>query len=291
MTRAIQWQRRAFAVSALCLIVWTMADPKITIGWQLVALTALILLVGLPHGALDPLLARRVGLWKNARGLFGFLALYLLVTAVALAVWMVHPGLALAAFIALSALHFSNDWRGELGTAYRIAGGLAIVTLPPFFHTTEVKQLFTWLSTAQTADLLTDVSVILAPLVLAATLGGLLLTLKKHPQTSLELLAIIATSALLPPLLFFTLYFCAQHSPRHLIHVVSGMQPAVITLTATALTAVAGLGGLLAFLLMPAAALEETVVRILFVGLAALTVPHMLLVAVATRRQSLEVKP
>ena len=97
---------------------------------------------------------------------------------------------------------------------------------------------------------------------------------------------------LLPPLVFFLVYFCALHSPRHLRNATQSADPGdrrrmigvAAAYTVLTLVAAALVWPWLAGNLASAATLETHLVRIVFIGLAALTWPHMIVVMLSERR-------
>ena len=102
--------------------------------------------------------------------------------------------------------------------------------------------------------------------------------LRTRPAVAAELAVLALSAVVLPPLVFFLLYFCSLHSPRHLIDTVQGMNPATAAATAAGLTLVTvGLGALF-FVLSPSTQVDERLLQITFIGLAILTVPHMILI-------------
>jgi Brp/Blh family beta-carotene 15,15'-monooxygenase len=121
------------------------------------------------------------------------------------------------------------------------------------------------------------------PLLLVSSwllVGSIVFALTLDRRAGLELAALGAAAFVLPPLVFFTAYFTLLHSPRHLLRhrrLVAGGPARLITLgyTAIAVTLVIALTALL-----PGGpiALQEELVRGLFIGLAALTIPHMVLI-------------
>ena len=284
MKVALQWQRGVFLLSALGLLATNLAGVMIPLSWQIIALAALVTMIGLPHGALDPLVAHRAGLWQGPFGLMLFIALYLLVAGVALAAWITLPDLSLAIFLVLSAWHFANDWRPKIGPIYRTWAGVAIIALPAFSHPAEVEILFEQLASPSSAAVITLGLARIAPVLLVGLLMTTIALLRHHYETSLELLALAICALVLPPLLFFILYFSLQHSPRHLIRSVKGLRPAVAVFTGTLFTALAVGAGILAFVAMPQSTLDERLLRIIFIGLAVMTVPHMILIEITTRR-------
>ena len=100
-------------------------------------------------------------------------------------------------------------------------------------------------------------------------------------QAALELGCSTALLVVLPPITAFTLYFCLMHGARHILRSLAQEDPAVWPLL-FGLSVLAMLGVLLmaagGWWLMADALLEERVIRLVFIGLAALTLPHLLLV-------------
>ncbi len=85
--------------------------------------------------------------------------------------------------------------------------------------------------------------------------------------------------------MFFTLYFCLQHSPRHLLAVARGERlehVATAALLLTALTLVLGWG---VYQVLPDQGWQQGLLQTLFVGLLALTVPHMILIEMTKHLQ------
>ena len=87
----------------------------------------------------------------------------------------------------------------------------------------------------------------------------------------------------LPPLAGFAVYFCLVHSMRHFSAMRGVLQATVSTLRITQTTVVFSLltwgFGLLVFAQRTASVgVEPALLQVVFIGLAALTVPHMLLI-------------
>ena len=137
----------------------------------------------------------------------------------------------------------------------------------------------------------------LGPVAIVAMLIGAALALRRRPTDALEILLATALALVAPPLIFFALYFCALHSARHLRHGFaeergSGRLAVLITVAYTVIPIVA-VGILTAVFVgdfAPGGSLADGwIIRLVFIGLAALTVPHMMVIAVGelrARRQS-----
>ena len=256
---------------------------------SLLLAVALIALVGLPHGALDPVVAHRHGLITNIPSGIRFTLAYLLLAAAVVAVWIRFPLFALGAFLLISAVHFGRDWQPKTGFG-GLGYGATILGLPGLAHPTEVTRIF---------SLLLFDAAPAAALALLQGLGiaGLLLLCLDYGRLNrgmlAELLLLVAAAALLPPLWYFVLYFCALHSPRHLrdeFRRLSGPQRryAALTLLVTTLAAllIAAASGV--HLQQFYESLDTMLYPLVFIGLAALTVPHMCLLEWAGRRSDHE---
>ena len=101
-------------------------------------------------------------------------------------------------------------------------------------------------------------------------------------RAAVEQAIIWFAAACLAPLVYFILYFCALHSLRHLtdaLHSVENTRKALRT--ATLLSIVVIVAAIIGFAVLQKAetfVLEQSIMQIVFVGLAGLTVPHMLLI-------------
>ena len=95
---------------------------------------------------------------------------------------------------------------------------------------------------------------------------------------------------LLPPLAGFALYFCAVHSARHVRHIWNDLRESAyggrrMVPLAVLFSITSWLAAAVTLWLMPATeTLDGAILRVVFIGLAALTVPHMVLVDGLFRR-------
>ena len=78
---------------------------------SLVLASCLISLVGLPHGALDPMVATRYGLIRDFPSSVWFLTIYSAIVGLVIGFWLLLPSLALVLFLLISSLHFGRDWK------------------------------------------------------------------------------------------------------------------------------------------------------------------------------------
>ena len=237
-------------------------------------------MLGVPHGALDPLYAKKLLHLSSCTAWLGFVALYLLLAALVVVAWWHLPFFFLIAFLAISILHFSGDLVAGATVSERLVYGGAIIMLPALWHSIELTRLFSYLVGANAAiPVVATLQLIAWPWLLTL----LLLVLRSAQRDGLHALEIVAVGLLTwiaTPLLGFAIYFCAMHSPRHILRtwLYAGVAPRQMALVALLpLLAVLGFSGL-GFYFLPPSSIDERILQLLFVTLAALTLPHMLLV-------------
>ena len=248
---------------------------------QLLLLAVLVAVAGLPHGAMDPLVARQAGIFSGLVDGLQFISVYLLQAIATVFFWLMFPFIALPAFLAISAWHFAGDWRPRLPYWLCLLGGVNVVLAPVVFHGEAVAQLFGLLSDTNTAKTLASWLRIPGLLTIAALLITAGFYRVRMGWAGLELAAIVILAWALPPLLYFAVYFCGLHSPRHVLEVTREYRINVREAVGVSVvfTLLAIVFATVFFFTVDGPAASEKTVRILFVGLAAVTVPHMILLA------------
>lgn len=253
-----------------------------------------IVLIGLPHGAFDGAL---YGLWrddtdqklvqKSKIDLIRFLLLYSLCAVLVVFVWLALPVLSLALFLFISAFHFgAGDANSEIRFHRQLQiiahGGLVTLWLP-IMHTQEVGFYFSALSGDRASLLVDGLQAMQWPWLLVVLLYGIRAMRDKEMQVRfIELLLMMLAISHLPVLAGFALYFCAIHSRRHFTVIYHGLHqqktsktwPLAISLIIASWVA----GGVALLILMTYQSFIISALQIIFIGLAALTVPHMILV-------------
>ncbi|UEX76500.1 Brp/Blh family beta-carotene 15,15'-dioxygenase [Sediminicurvatus halobius] len=253
----------------------------------LLALAAGVAVLGLPHGALDPEVARqRLGVRGFARSAI-FLLGYLALGLAALLPWWHWPTLALSVFLLYSAWHFGEDTGERLGVAGALGYGLLVVFLPLALQPAASAAVLAYLAPGGPGPLFHGAGWLCAAGAALLVLG---LCRADRPQPSdwRDPLLLLLGAWLLAPLAYFVAYFCFLHSPRHLLETARALGlhdwPSRLRATAPATLATWALAGLaLPWLLQQSA--ESAVLQMVFIGLAALTVPHMVLESLAAPRR------
>jgi Brp/Blh family beta-carotene 15,15'-monooxygenase len=303
-----------FAIVSVTALAGSAAWGAGSISFQLGLLLVLAAFFGIPHGALDYVLARPLlGPRYGRKWGVGFIATYLAGMAVVVVLWWAFPTASLTAFLILTLYHFgSGDALTTPGMtrwmrlSEMLARGGVVLTFPAVFSRQEVQQLFAYMVPESGALALVAVLAALAPvaaLALVCCLSGSLLAYvrRNHPLDAarvVELLALAALFVLLPALLAFAVYFNFLHSIRHLQRAAGGRQPSALSASlamiraALPITALTLMLGAAAYLLLSGVRFDVPgLVRVTFIGIAAMTYPHALVVAVVDAGGGLDQRP
>ncbi|MFN4081571.1 MAG: beta-carotene 15,15'-dioxygenase, Brp/Blh family [Saprospiraceae bacterium] len=234
---------------------------------------------GIPHGALDHCLSMAGRL--QGRRLWRFIATYVGIMALVLAIWKLSPLLGLGVFLLYSAWHFGEtdlrDW-GAFRPYLALIYGIALLAFLLAVHPTELEYYLRALGL--------DLPVQLSPVLLQATaavgLAGIvgigILTPPAGRRAWLHTAIVLLIGAWLPLIVAFGLYFIGLHSLRSWLHLRSGLQtttPALLKMaTPFSLGAFALFGGLLALDRLADLPFEG-ILPAMFVFLAAVSAPHI----------------
>ena len=278
---SLRLQGLAFSALAWLLLGASLWLPRLDAQTQLLVLSPVILLLGVPHGALDVVFVQQLAGIRSALGWSVFTVAYAAAAASVVVLWWFAPGFFLAAFLLVSVLHFSGDPEGETPVLFRMLYGGAIVFCPMALHAVEVSGLFASLAGMPAAQsIVTALQWAawpwVAAIVLAAIAGA-----KQDTPRSIELVSLTALLIFAPPLIAFTIFFCVMHSARHVMRTRdysdAGTLRHLLRIAGLPMLAtVASVG--VAWWLSDGKPLDARLAQILFVGLAALTVPHMIVV-------------
>ena len=252
-------------------------------GWiQLLMLGIFVAFLGIPHGAFDPFIAKSRGLWRTASGLVAFIVVYVVLAIAVIALWILFPVVSLAFFLLISAWHFGADWSRHI--VIRCAMGLVILGLPALASGEETAMIFRLLSGTDAKPLQlwlmvlsVGASIVLIGFSVATSTGRRFIKAKRW-----DLPILILAGVFLPPLVYFIVYFCALHSPMHVGHSLGEIgdadrRPAVVcAIGLTIVTLMLAAAGYA--VLMPFVSADAGLLQVVFVGLAALTVPHLALI-------------
>lgn len=282
--------------------------PAFDMTAQAIVMGVLVATIGLPHGAYDAEVGRRLLSPRLGRAWAApFVGGYVLLACAAAALWIASPIVGLGLLLVGGAAHWGDDdlevtptrWPARLVLA--ASRGALPVTLPCVAHPNEVAMIFRWLGVdaATTSGVFTIAlvaTIIAAPGMLVSVAQAVSwrrvgerdgASMFSTYMPILEIVAIVSLMIAAAPLLAFTIYFCGWHALRHSIRSAMALDPrsprraSWLYLRATTAPTVATIllaAPIGAYLLVADARLPaEAVAQITFIGLFALTVPHVLL--------------
>ena len=246
-----------------------------------------VVLIGLPHGAFDGAIANHLGAGRSFATTAKFIASYCAAAALVIAIWIMFPAVTLALFLIISMIHFGRgDASAKSGPVFMtqvlLHGGLPIFGII-YFQQSSVIPLFDALTNGA-SDLAILISKIMVPVLgLMAGLYGLMAFRDASLRARFaEFILLAVVIAILPPLVSFALYFCIIHTGRHMRRIwhvlASTISPKGLYRQAAGFTLASWLVGGAAFLWLENGDLDAALLQVVFIGLAALTVPHMILV-------------
>ena len=261
-------------------------------SWDYIAIAG-VLIAGVPHGGFDGAVARRSGWPLLEQGWILFHASYLLLAVLVAIAWLSAPGIVLTLFLLISAIHFGasdiravdRPWQWHCILPLTAHSGLVCIAIPGL-HPDLVLPLFNIL-VGETAALsiLKGISYLIIPWLLVVTIYLIYACFVKHWKRSAFLLAVLLVGCFwLDPLVSFAIYFCFIHSPQHSLRIWRGLIPSDrkrCFIEAAAYTLAAWIMALLLMALLNRPGgpdFDSLLIQLTFVGLASLTVPHMILV-------------
>ena len=260
----------------------------------------LILSIGVSHGSLDNFKGRKLFQIFGISNFFIFYLSYILISLIVIILWVIIPSISLIIFLIIASHHFGkedtqflivkNSYNNQL--LFFLKGSL-IIFAPMYFHFDETISIFKLLlieneSFYEFLNLIETNKILLYAIILS-TLSSIILFTKnfefKKFTIFLDYFSILIINYFFSPLVAFTIYFCFLHSVRHSISLMyeldnndlaNGLK--VFTkkaLPLTILTAIFSFLGL--FLLNSTYNFDSSIIKIIFIGLASLTFPHILL--------------
>ena len=260
----------------------------------------LILSIGISHGALDNEKGKKFNQLYNIKKSYFFYLIYSLIGIGIIIFWLFFPTVSLILFLIVASYHFGKEDTGFLINnknasnliLYFLKGSLIIIA-PLMFHFVETINIFKLLLVDNEnfylfLNFIEDNSILLIALSISL-LSNIYYFLKDFKIINilifLDFFSIIVLNYFLTPLIAFTVYFCFLHSLRHSISLIAELnennfKSGAITFISkaiplTALTAILYIISL--YLLSNYYQLNDAILKVIFIGLASLTFPHILL--------------
>ena len=260
----------------------------------------LILSIGISHGSLDDKKGRKLFQIFGINNFYIFYFLYILIALLVIIFWIIIPYISLVIFLVVASHHFGKEdtqflitENSYLNQLLFFSKGSLIILAPMYFHFDETISIFKLLLIENETfynflDLIETKNILLYCIILS-TLANILLFAKnfelKKFTIFLDYFSILIINYYFSPLVAFTIYFCFLHSIRHSISLISELDRHDLgngfkifvkkALPLTIITAIFYVIGL--YLLNNTYNFESAILKIIFIGLASLTFPHILL--------------
>ena len=260
----------------------------------------LILTIGVSHGSLDHVKGKKLFNILNISKISIFYFSYILIAILVIIIWIKIPFISLMCFLLVASYHFGKEdtqflmnENSYFNQLLFFLKGLLIIAAPMFFHFDETIIIFKLLLVDNEIFYSTlefiEVNKIVPIAIILSSLSGICLLLRKFEIKKfiifLDYFSILVLNYYLTPLVAFTIYFCFLHSIRHSITLIyeidkndfkNGLKIfSQKALPLTVLTAIFCLIGL--YLLNNNYDFNSSILKIIFIGLASLTFPHILL--------------
>ena len=260
----------------------------------------LILSIGISHGSLDNFKGRKLFQILKIDNFSIFYFAYILIALIVIFLWILIPYVSLIIFLMVASYHFGKEDTQFLiiqNSYYNqflfFLKGSLIVFAPMYFHFDETISIFRLLlienETFYNFLGLMESNRVLLYCVILSTLANILLFTKnfelKKFTIFLDYFSILIINYYFSPLVAFTIYFCFLHSIRHSISLMSELDENNLgngfkifikkALPLTFITAIFCVIGL--YLLNNTYNFDSSILKIIFIGLASLTFPHILL--------------
>ena len=260
----------------------------------------LILSIGISHGSLDNLKGKKLFQIFGVNNFFIFYLLYILIAITIIILWIIVPMISLIIFLLVASYHFGKEdtqfliiEKSNLNQILFLVKGSLIILAPMYFHFDETVAIFKLLfidneSFYKFLDFVETNKILFFGIILA-TLSNIVLFIKNFELRKftifLDYFSILIINYYFSPLIAFTIYFCFLHSIRHSITLMHELDKTDLNigfklfikkaLPLTILTAVFCLLGL--YFLSKSYSFDTSILKIIFIGLASLTFPHILL--------------
>jgi beta-carotene 15,15'-dioxygenase len=260
----------------------------------------LILTIGVSHGSLDHVKGKKLFNILKINNIYIFYIFYIFIGSLIIMIWILMPAATLFLFLLVASYHFGKEDTDFLinnnlksNRLFYFLKGLLIVIAPLNFHFEETINIFKVLLVENEKfyiflGLLEDSRIIPITFILS-TFSCVYLFAKNFKIINfsifLDFFSLLILNYYLSPLLAFTFYFCFLHSIRHCFSLAIDLdkfsfKKGLLTFfkKALPLTIITIIFSLIAlFYLNNSYGFNNSILKVIFIGLASLTFPHILL--------------
>ena len=254
----------------------------------------LILILGISHGALDNIKGKKLLKLFGYKQNISFYLGYVLISSLIIIFWLIFPNTILLLFLIVAAYHFGKEdtvffFRKKffISECLFFLKGSTVIMAPLLLNREETNEIFRILNfRVFEAGFFSNEFLIV--MLCLGFLSSMYISKKESTNLKglmiMDFFSLIILNFFLSPILAFTLYFCFLHSIRHSINLIFeldrsfkvGLKKFIIK--AIPLTFVSAAIFLFAiYFLNNFYKLDEAIYKVIFIGLASLTFPHILL--------------
>ena len=256
-----------------------------------------ILSIGISHGAMDNYKANKLLKIYKINNKAIFFIVYLTIAVFVILLWSLYASLTLLFFLLFASYHFGKEDTSFLHKdnssmdqlVYLIKGSLIIFS-PLFFHFDETLSIFETLFLSKKIIIFLDnehwiINFCISFGILSYFYFAYKNKFEDFEIIFLDLLSILILNYVFTPLVAFTIYFCFLHSIRHIISISFELSPdnflngiTTFIKKALPLSIVTAILYFIAIVFLSNSyGLNDVVIKVIFIGLASLTFPHILL--------------
>ncbi|MFL2882879.1 MAG: Brp/Blh family beta-carotene 15,15'-dioxygenase [Pelagibacteraceae bacterium] len=254
----------------------------------------LILIIGISHGSLDNIKGKKLLKLFGYNSIYFFYLIYLTISLLIIILWLIFPNTVLLLFLIVASYHFGKEdtvfsfkRKFFITECLFFFKGSSVIIAPLLFQRDSTNEIFKTLNFyVFEAPIFNDYFLII--FLSLGLLSSIYLSSEKKVDIKalmfMDFFSLIILNFFLTPILAFTIYFCFLHSIRHSIHLIFELDNSFklglkkFIRKALPLTFVTGLTFLIAiFFLNNFYKLDEAIYKVIFIGLASLTFPHILL--------------
>ena len=247
----------------------------------------LISSIGITHGALDNSKGYKILKKYEIKQKYLFYFAYIFISLLVILFWSLFPMVTLSSFLFIAAYHFGKEdsyfvkiKKNKLISLLFLLKGLIVILAPLLFHNQETLEIFRILN----VKYLFINNEVLISLIILSFLSNFFIT-EDSGVSIIDWLTVLFLNLTFSPLIAFTIYFCFLHSVRHSFSLIyeidksnfkNGVKKFLIkALPLTIVTAI--LFMISVYVLTNYYILDDSILKVIFIGLASLTFPHILL--------------
>ena len=247
----------------------------------------LISSIGITHGALDDSKGFKILNRYKVKQKYLFYFAYIFTSLLVILFWLIFPLITLSSFLFIASYHFGKEdsyfikiKKNRIINLFFLLKGSIVILAPLVFHNQETLEIFKILNVNY--SYIND-EVLISILVLSF-LSNFFIT-KDSIVSIVDWSTVLFLNLSFSPLIAFTIYFCFLHSVRHSFSLIYEIDKKNFNngakkflkkaLPLTVVTAILFIVSV--YVLTNYYVLDDAILKVIFIGLASLTFPHILL--------------